>query len=295
MSEESPQEKSKRGLFRRDPDRHVDSVDGRGRFLRAGLVALVVVLLVLVPAYFASQPKFLKRYDSLHPYYKTWSRSVHAKASCQSCHVTPTWTARAAYSLKMAGWLYLSVLPTSKEPDLLNRPTNEACAACHVDLRTVSVSGDLNIPHRAHVEILKMKCVQCHKFLVHEKSPEGKHKPRMATCLTCHNGRTAKNSCSACHREKATPASHRAADWVVVHAQAQGEVDCAKCHGWTKNWCADCHARRPRSHGPDWRAVHGAKVETRRNCEVCHTASFCTRCHGEVPRLNFDPAVKPVQ
>ena len=39
----------------------------------------------------------------------------------------------------------------SREPTLFDKPTNEACLSCHIDLRTVSPKGDLNIPHRAHV------------------------------------------------------------------------------------------------------------------------------------------------
>jgi CxxC motif-containing protein (DUF1111 family) len=41
--------------------------------------------------------------------------------------------------------------------------------------------------------------------------------------------------------------------------------------------------------------IHGAKVKAHRNCEVCHTGAFCTRCHGTVPQLNFDPALKLVK
>jgi hypothetical protein len=36
-------------------------------------------------------------------------------------------------------------------------------------------------------------------------------------------------------------------------------------------------------------------VARHRNCEACHAAPFCTRCHGELPKLNLDPALKLVR
>jgi len=271
-----------------------DAGVARRRRLLLGVVAAAAVLLVVVPSCVASRPAFVARYPGLSAYHKTWARSVHAKVPCQDCHVPPRPLPQALQRARWAGEFYLSLLPLSREPAFAP-PTNEACANCHVDLRTVSTSGDLNIPHRAHVEILNMRCVRCHKFLVHQPNPEGTNKPRMVACLTCHDGKTAKNTCSACHREKAAPVSHRASDWVIVHAGKQGEVDCAACHGWTKRWCADCHSRRPRSHGVDWRSTHGSRVASRRNCEVCHESRFCIRCHGELPAQNLDPALRIVR
>jgi hypothetical protein len=267
----------------------------RRTLVTVGVVALVVVILVVIPGYVATRPRYLQRYGHLSPSYQTWNTSVHAQVPCQKCHVKPGLIAQTAYSVKMLGQFYASLVLPNQQPKFLATPTNAACQSCHLDLRTVSPSGDLNIPHRAHVTMLKMDCVKCHSYLVHQPSPEGKHTPRMATCLTCHNGRQAKNACSTCHTNKALPDNHRAADWVVIHPQMQDKVDCKQCHAWTSNWCAECHSRRPRSHGVDWRAKHGLKVQTRRNCEVCHQAAFCIRCHGENPSLNFDPTVKLVK
>lgn len=264
-------------------------------FARVGVVALVVTLLVLIPGYIALQPAFVQRYANLSPAHSTWSTSVHAQVSCQQCHVSPRPTAQAAYAARMIGEFYLSLVARNRTPEIYSRPTNAACESCHIDLRTVSPRGDLNIPHRAHVSVLKMECVKCHQYLVHEKSPEGKHTPTMASCLTCHDGKLAKNSCSTCHTAKAIPDSHKAANWTAVHAQMQDKVDCKPCHAWTENWCADCHARRPRDHGPDWRAKHGDQVKKHRNCEACHQAAFCVRCHGEVPQTNFNPALQVVR
>ena len=269
---------------------------GRRRFIvRAAIAAGLIVLLAIVPAYIASQPGFMRRYSHFAPEYQTWATSVHAQVACQSCHVAPNVFAQAAYSARMLGEFYLSIVNPSRQPALFPKPTNAACQSCHADLRTVSPSGDLNIPHRAHVSVLKLECVKCHGYLVHTKNSAGKHTPSMATCLTCHDGRQAKNACSTCHTNKRLPENHRAANWVVVHPQMQAQVDCKSCHQWTADWCAKCHATRPKSHTADWRTKHAQQVKTRRNCEACHEAAFCTKCHGEVPQLNFDPSLKLVK
>ena len=264
----------------------------RRLLLIVAIVVLAVVVLGVIPGYIATQPKFMNRYTHFSAQYVAWSTSVHAKVPCQRCHVAPTWTAQTAYALRMLGEFYLSSVDPSRQPKLFPVPTNAACRSCHIDLRTVSPSGDLNIPHRAHVDVLKLQCVRCHLFLVHEKNPEGSHHPRMATCLTCHDGRQAKNACSTCHTNKLLPLNHRNPNWVVIHPQMQTKIDCKACHQWTVHWCAECHAKRPKSHTADWRVKHAQAVKTRRNCEACHEPTFCIRCHGEVPQLNYNPALK---
>jgi hypothetical protein len=284
-----------RDVFRGRRGRTIAGARRRRILLRVGIALLAVTIFVIVPGYVASRPAFMKHYANYEAAYETWSTSVHVKVACQQCHVPPRATSQVVHEARMVGEFYLSAVFRSRQPKLLSTPTNEACRNCHPDWRTVSPTGDLNIPHRAHVVVLKMECVTCHAYLVHEKSPEGKHVPRMEACLTCHDGKTAKNACATCHTSKAAPVSHRAADWLVVHPQKQSEIDCAKCHGWTQHWCSECHSRRPISHGADWRATHRLAVKAHRNCEACHEAAFCVKCHGEVPKLNFDPALKLVR
>jgi hypothetical protein len=269
---------------------------GRRRaLLIAGAVLLAVVVLAIIPGFIATQPGFMRRYSHFNTEYQTWSTSVHAKTACQKCHVPPTVLAQAGYSVRMLGEFYLSAVQPSRQPKLFPLPTNAACQSCHLDLRTVSPSGDLNIPHRAHVSVLKMECVKCHSYLVHAKNPQGNHRPTMATCLTCHDGKQAKNACGTCHTNKGEPISHRQPDWLVIHPQMQAQVDCKKCHEWKTGWCSDCHKKRPKSHTADWRKTHGQQVDKRRNCEACHEPAFCIKCHGVVPALNLDPALKQVQ
>lgn len=265
------------------------------RFARVAIVIAAVLVLVVLPGYLTSRPGFFGRYPTLEERHAEWSTSPHMGVGCQGCHVEPKPLSRAAYGARMVGEFYLSLVARDRTPRLFAQPTNDACLDCHSELRTSSPKGDLQIPHRAHITILKMPCVQCHNYLVHELSPEGKHAPRMLDCLACHDGDTAKDACSACHTDKAAPASHATAEWLIVHADQSEDPECVSCHKWKQDWCADCHRDLPQSHGIDWREVHGERVAQHRSCEACHEEAFCIRCHGDVPGLNYDPALELVE
>lgn len=266
----------------------------RRLLVQAGLIVLFVIALVIAPGYAASRPGFAERYPAFRSAHGAWQESVHAKVACSSCHVPPTIAERTAYHVRMVGEFYLTMIAPDRDPELFERPSNAACASCHFDLRTVSPSGDVKIPHRAHVTVLEIDCVTCHDFLVHEKNPTGTNIPTMAGCMTCHDGVTAKDDCSACHTDKDRPTTHDAANWEFEHPAAVDE-SCNSCHDWTERWCADCHAKRPASHSENWRADHRHRVTERRNCEACHEPAFCIRCHGEHPQRNLDPALKLVE
>ncbi len=280
----------------KDAPRRAGVFSGKRRpLLLAGAVVLVLALLVAVPGFIASQPSFMARYKYLDVEYTTWSQSAHAGIGCQNCHVPPGLLEQAGYDTRMLGAFYVSLVSPDATLPPFAKPTIAACSSCHAALITTSPKGDLKIPHRAHVDVLKIECATCHQYLVHQLSPEGRHTPTMAACLVCHDGKVAKNACSTCHTAKAAPANHSGADWLIVHPDKQAELDCTSCHKWKTDWCADCHSKRPASHVADWRKTHGAAVAVRRNCEACHAATFCEKCHGDVPKLNFDPALALVQ
>jgi len=269
-----------------------DTSRRRRLLVRVAIVVGVLLVVIGVPLVLTTQPWFYSRSTALSEKYEPWRTSAHAEVRCEECHVPPSLLARTVNSARMTGEFYYSLLSPSRVPGEFARPSNEACLECHNDLRSVSPRGDLQIPHRAHVNVLKMDCVACHNYLVHERNSSGNHLPAMEDCLKCHDGDTAKATCTACHTRKAAPDNHQASDWLIVHPKEAAGPECDSCHKWTDDWCADCHALRPESHGDDWRAVHGEQVKQRRNCEACHDGAFCVRCHGLVPQENFNPDLK---
>lgn len=270
-------------------------VEKRRLVVRLVAAAVAVAFLLIIPGYLSSRSEFLERYESMDAAYRSWASSTHAEVACRSCHVSPRRVSRSLYALRMLGEFYVSTVIPSRQPKLFGKPTHQACESCHQDIRQASPTGDLKIPHRAHVRVLKLECVHCHSYVVHEANPEGKHTPRMATCLKCHDGVKARRDCVACHQDKDAPANHRTAAWLVEHPNRQKELDCKKCHAWTEGWCRQCHSRRPASHAGKWRGNHRFKVQKHRNCEACHKSEFCVKCHGEVPKLNFDAGLKYVE
>jgi hypothetical protein len=261
------------------------------RLRMVAIAGIAVTALVVLPGHLASRPDFFGRYPALEAKYVPWSASTHAEARCEDCHVSPRPTDRAVYRLRMVGEFYLSVVDRDRQPGYFESPGNDACLACHNDLRSVSPNGDLQIPHRAHINVLEMRCVDCHDYLVHEAGPSGERMPAMEGCLECHDGDVADDACTSCHTQKAAPETHASAEWLVDHAYAAADDGCRGCHDWTEDWCVDCHRHRPESHGTDWRATHGERLTVHRNCEACHEAEFCVPCHGEFPDTNLDPTL----
>jgi hypothetical protein len=272
--------------------RFLEQVLEQRRWLpRVILVLVIAIVLIGTPLYSTGKPSFFKRYPKLIPYYETWAKSTHAQVMCWQCHLVPGQLNNSLFRIRMIAEFYVSIV-SNRTPNVLIKPPNEACTRCHYLERKASPSGDLKIPHLAHVKVLKLRCIYCHKWAVHFKNPEGKNTPRMVTCLKCHNGKKATNKCTACHKEKIYPVSHRAKNWLQIHSQKQKEINCKRCHGWVKKFCSTCHKSKPASHKGYWRTTHRLRVAQRRNCEACHQPSFCVRCHGEVPQLNISQAPK---
>ena len=257
---------------------------------RIWLVCILGILITLgifigLPYYIVSQPVFFKGFTLTESYYDSWKTSTHAQVVCVRCHAKPTRKDLSVFYVQRALELYVRPVWHLSRPFSWKKPPNEACAVCHAASRRASPSGDLLIPHKAHVEVLKMKCVDCHQYVVHKKNPEGKHTPRMKTCIKCHNGKRATNECKSCHKKKSYPVSHRSKEWLVIHSKKEKEKaeNCVKCHGWVKDYCKVCHQRKPVSHAGRWRTFHPEKVKSNRNCANCHKDDFCVRCHGEIP------------
>ncbi len=245
-----------------------------------GLVLLVVVAIAL-PIFSTLQPGYYRRYPALGPRMDHWTVSTHARITCGECHIEPGVGGFFSFSAHAIPAFYSQILQGPDTTNLLGAPSRAACRKCHTSYRAVAPSGDLLIPHKAHVEILNMECSACHKDLVHSLNRHGFNRPEMEICLTCHDGDAATDECVKCHTRKQTPASHAGKDWLQIHGRATGLEDCAQCHDWTPGYCAECHEKRPESHVGNWKKGHaGPAVERGDGCLVCHGGEeFCNTCH----------------
>lgn len=253
----------------------------RRRLLGAAATLLVVVLLTL-PVFSTLQPAYYGRYRELRARMDHWRTSTHGKMACIDCHVDPGTASLILFGGRSVPAFYSQLLQGPSETNLLSVPSRSACRKCHTAYRAVSPAGDLRIPHKAHVEVLKIDCAECHEDLVHSANERGFNRPRMVMCLErCHDGEKATTECTKCHTRKQTPDSHERPDWLEVHSEMTEEIDCAECHAWSPDYCEKCHTKRPSSHAGNWKKDHAAHAERRgKGCLVCHGGQrFCKRCH----------------
>ncbi len=244
-------------------------------------VGLLMLLVFALPVFSTLQPDYYRRYPSMALRMDNWETSTHSKISCADCHVEPGVKGMLAFAVDSVPAFYSQLIEGPDDTNLLRPPTRAACHTCHTNYRSVAPSGDLLIPHRAHVEVLNMECVTCHKDLVHSQNRYGFNKPEMETCLSCHDGDKASDACTDCHTRKATPESHDSAQWLKTHGTQAEVEDCGQCHDWTPSYCADCHEQRPASHVGNWKTDHAPHARVRKDgCLVCHGGqAFCDECH----------------
>jgi hypothetical protein len=254
----------------------------RRRALIGGGFALFVIVLLVLPVFSTLQPGYYGRYPDLRVRIDHWRSSTHARISCIECHVEPGVRGFAEFAIESIPTFYSQMLEGSNQNNMLEAPGILACQKCHTNFRQVSPDGDLLIPHRAHVEVLKVECVVCHKSLVHSENTQGFNRPEMSMCFdTCHDGVQATDECVKCHTRKATPKSHTAANWLEVHSRKVESTDCGSCHSWTPDYCDECHQKRPKSHAGNWKTDHQIRAKkSSTGCLVCHGGEkFCKTCH----------------
>jgi hypothetical protein len=252
------------------------------RFPIKTLVALLVVVAVGLPVVSMLQGRYYERYPQLRGRIAAHTTSTHARISCAGCHVDPGPLGYGRFAVKAIPAFYSQLIFGPSEQNVLSVPDREACQKCHTAYRQVSPDGDLLIPHKAHVEVLKINCAECHKDLVHSANSKGFNRPEMEACLkVCHNGKTATNQCSKCHTRKQVPQSHMAKDWLQVHPTMTETGKCGECHAWAPDYCRQCHLNRPKSHAGNWKQLHGARAKSRgtKGCVFCHGEAFCKKCH----------------
>jgi hypothetical protein len=245
--------------------------------------AAVAAALLVLPVFSMLQPGYYERYPTLVIRMTNWRASTHGKMTCADCHVDPGVVGFAAFAAKSVPAFYSQLAFGPSPTNLLKVPSSAACEKCHTINRQISPNGDLLIPHKAHVEVLGLKCAVCHKDLVHSANPKGYNKPVMATCMKCHDGKQAKNACVNCHTRKEVPEGHKKSDWLDVHGAKTGTADCGTCHSYQPDYCnTTCHKQLPPSHAGNFKQTHPLRIEARgtKGCDFCHGGEkFCKECH----------------
>jgi len=229
-----------------------------------------------------------------------------ATLECTRCHTRAASSQRAADDLMPEEASCIDAACHA-----IDRSTRQGCAVCHVGWNGQGAPPALVVPtphlkfaHELHVA-RKIACSECHGDPRRDNIGLATRLelPRMATCLGCHDGKTAPARCTTCHIGDASgrlqtdfpegqlvPSGSlhgdaHTVDFSTQHGRvARSEASyCQSCHA--ERFCVECHDGRAKPldfHAGDYQRLHA--VDARRNtprCSSCHRAqSFCTGCHA---------------
>jgi hypothetical protein len=152
------------------------------------------------------------------------------------------------------------------------------CLGCHSGILTSVVVSKSGLA-MAHEQVIAKgsTCDDCHGSQGHEKKGVG---PTMASCLRCHDGKTASAACTTCHRKPAQSITG-VGDTGYGKVRLPNKPTCEGCH--SQDTCDTCHGIRmphpdnfadPKLHAR--LAAFGGKNKV---CYRCHTFSDCDPCH----------------
>ncbi len=156
------------------------------------------------------------------------------------------------------------------------------CTTCHYAIPNSASIADLSLPKM-------LDCVQCH-----DSARAVKAEFQMGNCKTCHADTVAATAVPNSHTKNVKPDFHTEG-FRRDHAaeSAAADAKCSVCHMNVtpsvnaKVQCDSCHqVMRPVNHTARWKEdLHGKYASLdRTECAVCHTASYCSDCHNELPR-----------
>ena len=231
-------------------------------------------------------------------------------AECSVCH------ASIEKSTNIKADVYPKMEDCSSCHDIKDTANCQQCHFDNVHQNFPAKKHNILFNHQSHLAMNK-ECNVCHKGVdeVDYASESPTYLPEMATCYTCHDGKTkATNACEACHVTTANlkPEDHKKNDFLRFHkfAAQSPKANCVMCHD--NSSCDDCHAatigineknspkdfvqpfgntqfidgtkqqKITRVHDLNYRYTHGTAAKGREaECSSCHqTESFCVQCHN---------------
>lgn len=265
---------------------------GTRRVRRAALsVALVATALFVAALGFdvaTAAPEICSSCHEMELRAHSWSESAHAGVTCVKCHQAPTeWyqlPQRIAGRVALLGRDISSHL-SGDYPDPVDGPapgsepmSDEVCLQCHDPNRKATSGFRILIDHAEHAE-RNGSCVSCHVRTAHPVETRGGTLTLMAQCYTCHGTgpeASAPAECGVCHPSgyELLPASHKEDVWAKEHGTVVAEDAqlCEMCH--SRSFCTDCHGVEM-PHPQGW-----AKGRTGHAVTAERDRAICGRCHG---------------
>ena len=285
------------------------------------LLLVFLLILVGVAALFwgtfqkTSQTSYCASCHVMKPEYYTLEASSHSKLACVECHVEPGVLTKVKYKLvsleelfaSLTGSYGIAITSTTPIPDA-------ACTQCHdMSTRTVTPSGDLNIPHDKHIQE-GVHCVECHTGVAHGNIAEkratfvtddsqwdaatGKSfmsdlssiRPSMDVCLNCHKARNAPLNCSACHTTSMKPSSHSDPNFMTGGHGALANKDilaCDTCHSLMSSTPVEVSNANAGAFQKFLSKINGKNAIISAS-DYAKQNTFCRDCHSKKPPSHTD-------
>ena len=157
--------------------------------------------------WWTSQPSFCGRCHPMKPFVQAWEESSHKDVTCENCHTTPGLFGFVGG--KVAGLqVVASYVSGDYEDWSFNAAVpNASCLQCHESIleKSIHTRGKVDALV-SHSNIVQggAKCIGCHSTVAHGSSvPIGSQThATMASCMKCHNDKTAPLRCRLCHTGK---------------------------------------------------------------------------------------------
>jgi hypothetical protein len=196
---------------------------------------------------------------------------LKAGADCTSCHDAARKSPRAA-DLNLPRHPECEVCHDIQAARAGQETTPKStCATCHpgfdetvhkVPARVDFPAPNLIFDHAKHVQ-KKVECTTCHGQMLDVVMATRNQLPKMATCLTCHDGRQASGECKTCHL-----------------TQPSGRLQIIFSSGMMRPTQGNPFGM---DHGPRFEFNHGTRASlNRETCMECHAESDCQTCHDSL-------------
>jgi len=260
------------------------------------LAAIFIILigLLILFAHYSESPSFCKSCHIMKPYYDAWKSSKHNFVACVECHYPPgtpkqfLWKKFQSMSqvVKYVTRTY-GTRPFAEIDD--SSCLRDGCHAKRLLEGKVKLGPNVTFDHRPHLLDLKrgkqLRCTSCHSQIV-----QGKHiEVTVSTCFICHfkkgsDGNKPKiSSCLTCHDVPTKIIKHGKVSFSHTEFAGGKKLACEKCHMdsvigeglASKDKCYDCHNQPDRiSKFNDTTFIHDNHVAK-------HKVE-CIRCHSEI-------------
>jgi nitrate/TMAO reductase-like tetraheme cytochrome c subunit len=191
-----------------EPAEDVDTSGGHGiRWRRWAIAAGMFIVFYTIPASFTAHPKACAACHSMKPYYESWASSRHraAASDCLYCHAKPGTVNRFVYRVTVYKDITTVLSGGRIRLFRTSAVSDESCqqGGCHSMNRLTSLSGQVLINHRLHLEDAEMSCIDCHIGAGHDDVDGRSSNPEMELCEECHQAEM--EDCAYCHTGRTLP------------------------------------------------------------------------------------------